>query len=190
MWKSSQTDGMASQAFARMRSDSQQDAPPSPANGKLFHPHAEPGTSVCRDTKKPSFILAAKLSYLKKRLPRITDFSEENTKGWTGGFSSKSITNNLLSRPRLPGQAWRGRDKLAPKRKIFWNANVLFEMFEYFVSIDKKISWKKVKWWWRWCDYLLSLTIMAAVIYWALITCQELCFTCSLIWSSQQLYEG
>lgn len=45
---------------------------------------------------------------MRKILPRTTDFSEENTKGWTGGFPLKSITHNFHFRPQA---AWPGLER-------------------------------------------------------------------------------
>lgn len=63
---------------------------------------------VCAQTQKSPASLSQPNCHPKKRLPRITDFSEENTKGWTGGFPLKSVTRNFLSRLQA---AWSGLER-------------------------------------------------------------------------------
>lgn len=63
--KCSPTDSRASRNSVRNRG-CQQEAPASPANDRLFHPQQSPGTGMRSDTKKPSFILAARLPSKEK----------------------------------------------------------------------------------------------------------------------------
>jgi hypothetical protein len=91
---------MASCGSARKKGH-QQDTPPSPARDKLFH--LEP---VCNQTHKASF--QQPNCHAKKSLPRRTDFSEEKTKEWTGGFPWKSVTHNFPSRLQA---AWSGLER-------------------------------------------------------------------------------
>lgn len=94
--KCSPTDGRASRNSVRRRG-CQQEAPASPANDKLFHPQQSPGTGMRSDTKKPSFIFAARLPS-KEKTSQDNRFLWGEHKAWTGGFPLKSITHNFLSR--------------------------------------------------------------------------------------------
>lgn len=97
-------------------------------SGELHHhlpmtscsiPVPSPGTSVHSDTKKLGFILAAKLPSKEKT-------SQDNRFLWGRTQKGGQVVSHRKASPvtfspgsRPPGQAWRGRHKLAPETFFF-----------------------------------------------------------------------
>lgn len=74
----------------------QQDTPPSPAGDKLFDLCADPWNQCTVRQKETWLHLGSRTAMWGRNPPGTTDFSEENTKGWTGGFPLKN------KHPQLP----------------------------------------------------------------------------------------
>ena len=142
--KCSPTDGRASRNSVRRRGG-QQEAPASPANDKLFHPQQSPGTGVRSDTKKPSFILAARLPS-KEKTSQDNRFLWGEHKAWTGGFPLKSITHNFLSRLQAAWSDPERKRNAGSKYRDFLKGKCTFGVVRHFILIDKGNFLEKSKW--------------------------------------------